>query len=692
MRRLTIFVVLLSATALAFIIIRASAQNPQNPQIPSPDYPFPGYPEEFSPMKTWRPGKPGLTKPTGKFLKAAKPVPKQYIVKLKDDVVPKDKSIKSKQDQISEIAAAHASAHRGKVTYIYGAVLGGYSIELPNEAAARAISNNPQVELVSEVEQYAWGPEEGDGDGINFELEPGDLEPEGLQSNPPWGLDAIDGSIPQGAPNPNTGRSNGQYLYNATGAGVVAFVLDSGIFNQHEDFSTGFFSRASQFADCFTYVNCHNGQFTPYSNQQVCVFPMPNQNNNDCVGHGTHVAGVIGGNFAGVAKQVTIKSIKVGSTFGVTTDALVKGINEVTINHLENSSVPAVANISLGGSPDSQVDNAVIDSIRSGVTYVIAAGNTNRAANNISPARVPEAVTVGAVDWTAVRFVLGPSAGSNFGPVLDIFAPGVLIPSPQSGNGICSIWGGTNHEYCLATWGTSFAAPHITGLIATHLQGRTASDQCFFYPVEGPAPPCCGDPSACPDRVTRFIDANAKLSVVSNLSGIDFDPNGNLTVFTSPSRFSWNLSIPSRLDPIDNQRFFVWQQYSDFIPNDIFGHPQPEPDEGGLDWWTRQITDHCGTGPNDNNECTHVWRILTSRAFFVATHPSWFDSNYGLTVSNTTFVDALYSTYLRRGRDSNFWIDNMTANYGNPANATGVFNAIDAFISCHDYRYRFGPS
>jgi hypothetical protein len=172
---------------------------------------------------------------------------------------------------------------------------------------------------------------------------------------------------------------------------------------------------------------------------------------------------------------------------------------------------------------------------------------------------------------------------------------------------------------------------------------------------------------------------------LSNINVTLYDGNGVPTTIPSPNRFPWNLAIPSRIDPIDNQRFFVWQQYSDFIP-------PGEPDEGGLDWWTRQITDHCGTGPNDNNECTHVWRILTSRAFFVATHGSWFNSNYGLTVSNATFVDELYSTYLRRARDSNFWVDTMTANYGNPANSAGVFNAIDAFISCHDYRYRFGPS
>jgi hypothetical protein len=116
MRRFTFSFVVLSAAAFAFCIMRTSAQNPQ---IPSSDYPFPGYPEEFSPMKTWRAGKPHLAESTDKFLKIPNPIPNQYIVKLKDDVVPKNNSIQSKRDQISEIARAHAAAHRGVVGFIY---------------------------------------------------------------------------------------------------------------------------------------------------------------------------------------------------------------------------------------------------------------------------------------------------------------------------------------------------------------------------------------------------------------------------------------------------------------------------------------------------------------------------------------------------------------------------------------------
>jgi hypothetical protein len=688
MRRFTFCFVVLSALALAVWFMPTSAQNPQ---IPTPDYPFPGYPETFSPMKTWRPGKPQLTEPSSKFLKAVKPVPNRYIVKLKDEVIPKDNSIESKRDQISEIARSHAAEHRGQVGHIYAAVLRGFSIELPNETAARAISNNPKVQWVSEVEVFKTKQDEGGGDGYNFD---GDsLDPFAFESDPPWGLDAIDGTLPQPPPDGNgqSTAANAVYVYNATGAGVVAYVLDTGIFNQHQEFIDFFSSRASQLADCFTFVNCHNGQQTTYFNQQTCVSPMPNSNNNDCSGHGTHVAGIIGGKTTGVAKQVTIESVKVcGSVSFCPVDSIIAGVDLVTSDHLANSSVPAVANMSLGGPVSPPLDQAVSDSIQSGVTCVFSAGNNNTVASSQSPADVPQGLTVGGVDWTGRR-----TSNSNFGSSVDMYAPGVSIVSPQSGNQICLIWAGTNHEYCVAPAATSWAAPFVTGLVATYLQGRTGSNQCIFNPVQGPAPPCCGNPSACPDRVTRFINANAQLNKLSNTNVVFNDGNGGQITVTSPNRFPWNLAIPSDVDPIDNQRFFVWQQYSDFIPNDIFGAPQPEPDEGGLDWWTRQITDHCGTGLNDNNNCTHVWRILDSRAFFVATHGSWFDSNYGLTVSNSTFVSELYRKYLRREADSsglNFWVNDLTNNYGNPANATGVFNAIDAFISCHDYRYRFGPS
>lgn len=673
MRKVTFSLVLLGTCAWLFTM----ATSAQNPQIPSPDYPFPGFPREFSPVNTWRPAKAKLpVEPPTKFVKATRAIPHRYIVVLKEDVVAKNASRESRRARITAIANDHASAHLGRVDFIYDTVLKGYSIELPTEAAAIAISNNPKVRWVEEDVQLEWAQEQGG------------LEPEGLQSNPPWGLDAIDGTLPQLTPSTN-GRSNGQYLYNATGAGVVAYVLDSGIYPFHQDFSTGFYPRASQAADCFTYVNCQSGTLTPYWNYEACAYPMPNGLNNDCHGHGTHVAGTIGGNSYGVAKQVTIKSVKVGSAYGPFLSSVIAGVQWVTNDHLAYPEVPAVANISLGFPITPSLDQAVSNSIAYGVTYVIAAGNNNGDAQNISPARVAEALTVGAVNWTASR-----SSFSNWGSRVDLFAPGEGIVSALSGNQLC-FWDGTNDEECILS-GTSQAAPHVAGVVAMYLQGRTGTSLCYLYPVQGSAPPAGGDPSVCPDRVTRFINANARLSVLSNINGTVYDQNGNPVSIPSANRFVWTLPLPSSPNPIDNQRFFVWQHYADFVPLHYITHlPQPEPDEGGLDFWTRQITDHCGTGPNENNGCTQVWRILNSRAFFVSVHESWFNSSYGLNVSNSQFVQEVYRAYLRREADAdglNFWVNELTNNYGNPANEGGVFHIIDAFLSSWDYRRRFGPA
>lgn len=179
---------------------------------------------------------------------------------------------------------------------------------------------------------------------------------------------------------------------------MSAYVLDSGINVQHTAFLTPFVSRASQAADCFTFVNCQSGQLTPFFNQQACVFPMPNANNNDCHGHGTHVAAILGGNTHGVAKNVTIKSVKVGSTNGVILSAAIAGVNWVTGDHQANPT-SAVATVNAALPTSSGVETAVTNSLAQGVTYVSAAGNNNANANTQSPANVPDVLTVGAVDW-----------------------------------------------------------------------------------------------------------------------------------------------------------------------------------------------------------------------------------------------------------------------------------------------------
>jgi subtilisin family serine protease len=594
-----------------------------------------------------------------KFVKMKNPIPNRYIVLLNDDVVANKSSLDTRRAAVTKIASRHAIAYRGKVDYIYETALKGYAIELPDEAAAITLSQERQVNWVEEDGQFEYAQ-----DQIQ-------IQPEAFQNTPPWGLDAIDGTIPAPAPDAN-GRTNGIYIYNSTGAGVNAYVLDSGINTAHTEFTTGFSSRASQAANCIVFTNCQSGQMTPFFNQDQCVFPMPNSTNNDCHGHGTHVAGTLGGTNYGVAKSVSIKSVKIGTSNGVILSAFLAGVNWVTSDHLANPGTPAVANASVQLPTGMGVETAVSNSIALGVTYVAAAGNNNTNAANISPANVAAALTVGAVDWTGTR----PSF-SNWGPSVDLFAPGVFTLSALTGNFMPCIWNGTNSTFCQFVNGTSQASPHVAGAVAMYLQGRPGTTSCAQFPKQGVAP-AAGNLSSCPDRVTQFINANSNLSKLTNING----------TLPSANRFLWTAFIPTTTNPIDNQRFFVWQHYADFLAG------QPTPDEGGLNFWTGNITNPCGTGFNDNNSCTQAKRIDVSRAFWVASRGSLFNANG--TTNNSQFVHLCYEIYLRRAVSDNdpgfqFWLNDLTNNYGNPANYNGVNHLIDAFLGSADYRRRFGP-
>ena len=656
MKRITICFTLLILIAFGLSIAPYAAHSQQSQ--------FPEFPPDFSPLNTSRPAEQqrSLT-PQTKFVKGQNRIPNRYIVVLNDDVVPDNASLEVRRARITALANRHASTHGGQVDYVYETALKGYAIELPNEPAAIAISRSPLVR---------WVEEDQRGEFTQAPLSP--------QSSPPWGLDSIDGSMPTSAPDA-TGRNNGLYLFNANGSGVSAYVLDSGINTQHSAFLTPFFSRASQAADCFTFVNCQSGQLTPFFNQQQCVFPIPNASNNDCHGHGTHVAGTIGGNAYGVAKNVTIRSVKVGSTGGVFLSAAIAGVNWVTSDHQANPSIPVVANMSFELPTSSGVETAVTNSLAAGVTYVVSANNGNTDARNQSPSNVTDALTVGAVDWNGIRPTF-----SNWGPGVDLFAPGVQVVSALTGNFMPCAWNGSNTSECQVN-GTSQAAPHVAGAVAMYLQGRPGVTGCNLFPIQGVAP-ASGNLSTCPDRVTRFIKATSNLNrLTSSINGTIF-VNGVPVTVPSPNRFVWNIWIPTHSNPINNQRFFVWQHYADFLDS------QPEPDENGLNFWTGTITNTCGTGLNDNNACTAGKRIDVSRAFWVARFPSLFNSQG--TTNNSQFVHLCYERYLRRSvPDSDegfqFWLNSLSNNYGNPANFDGVNNLIDAFINSFEYKRRFGP-
>jgi subtilisin family serine protease len=321
-------------------------------------------------------------------------------------------------------ATALTSTYGGTFSVTWSAALKGFRLHA-SEAQATAMSGDSRVAFIIEDEAIAVGTP--DTDPIIMTPDPNaDLNP---QPNASWGLDRIDQrNLPL----------DEHYAYHNDGQGVNAYVIDTGILATHWEFR----ERASAIFDAVESEG----------------------NGVDCNGHGSHVAGIIGGRTFGVAKKVRLFAVRVLNCQGTGSwSDVINGVNFVTWHHAQSSQqgIPAVANMSLGGETNRAVDAAVRNSIRAGVTYVVAAGNGNSDAGTYSPAGVPEAITVGATDRNDAR-----AEFSNYGPTLDLFAPGVGIPSA---------WIGGDLMIATAS-GTSMAAPHVTGVVALYLQNhRTAS-------------------------------------------------------------------------------------------------------------------------------------------------------------------------------------------------------------------------
>jgi subtilisin family serine protease len=332
------------------------------------------------------------------------------------------------------VANGQAASLGGHVGFVYQNALKGYSITLP-AAAAAVLSRLPGVESVER-------------DGV--------VTATTTQSNATWGLDRIDQrSLPLSS----------TYSYANTGAGVKAYIIDTGIKTSHVDFG----GRAIDGYDSI------DGSLPAA----------------DCNGHGTHVSGTVGGSTYGVAKGVTLVAVRVLNCSGSGTwSGVIAGIDWIIGNH--PAGAPAVANMSLGGSASSTVDDAVRRLVADGVATAVAAGNGNwigiaQNACNSSPARVAEAMTVSATDRNDRK-----ASWANYGSCVDWFAPGVSITSDWS----------TTTTATNTISGTSMATPHTTGVAALYLQGN---------------------PGASPAQVASALSANATNGVV--LSAGSNSPN-----------------------------------------------------------------------------------------------------------------------------------------------------------------------
>lgn len=310
----------------------------------------------------------------------------------------------------------------GQVHHVYSHAIKGFAASLP-DSALPGIQNNPNVDYVEQDQTVS-------------------LNQSSPQQPATWGLDRVD---------EQERLLNTQYYFNYTGLGVNAFIIDTGIRADHVEFAGRVQTGYSTVADT-------NGS-------------------NDCNGHGTHVAGTVGGSTWGVAKSVNLIPVRVLDCSGSGAwSGVIGGIDWVAQSSLR----PAVANMSLGGGKSTAVNAAVAGAVSQGVTMVVAAGNSKADACRYSPASEPSAITVAATTSSDQR-----ASYSNYGKCVDIFAPG---------SSITSAWNTTANATNTIS-GTSMASPHVAGVAALAL---------------------AANPLASPAAVDAFLKANGTVGRLSS--------------------------------------------------------------------------------------------------------------------------------------------------------------------------------
>jgi subtilisin family serine protease len=354
----------------------------------------------------------------------------------------------------------------------------------------------------------------------------------GTQTGPAWGLDRIDQRATAGS---------GTYTPSADGDGVHAYVIDTGIRITHTEFG----GRASYGPD----------------------FVDGDASAADCNGHGTHVAGTIGGAHYGVAKKVRLVAVRVLDCWGEgTLSGVIAGVDWVTRHAVR----PAVANLSLGGDHSASLDAAVQASINSGVTYAVAAGNENVDAAGSSPAGLSAAITVGATDGRDRR-----ASFSNYGGVLDLFAPGVAIKSSVA----------TSDTATAYYSGTSMASPHVAGAAALILDAYPADTpaQVRNLLVAAATTGKVTDRRASADRLL-FVPAPPKAPVIATtgLTATVGQAASARLALTASRRGAWSLatgSLPAGLElsaagvvsgtPTTAGTWTAGLRFTDYVPNGV---------------------------------------------------------------------------------------------------------------------------
>jgi subtilisin family serine protease len=457
---------------------------------------------------------PPATDTSSKLRTVSTPVAGRYIVVLKTSAAKLATETKDKVPSVAKLADEMAATYGATLMHTYDHVLRGFAIQANDSALAQLLADS-RVEYVEEDSAGSINP---------------------TQSNATWGLDRVDQrNLPL----------NTTYSYGSTASNVHAYVLDTGLRASHQEF-------AGRVGNGFTTNNDGLGT-------------------GDCNGHGTHVAGTIGGTTWGVAKGVTIHPVRIGGCgSSLIASDLISGVNWVAANRIS----PAVANMSLGFPITSSIDTAVGNLINAGVTVVVAAGNDSGGdACQRSPARVGAAITVGSTDRDDAR-----SSFSNTGACLDLFAPG---------RDITSAWFAGDTSSTILS-GTSMSAPHVVGAAALHLGNN---------------------PSATPAQVATALINNATPNKVTNAGNNSPNrllfvpnvapPNLPLRPGFSGAWYNPNTSGQGFIIDIDAPLSLIFNGWYTFDVNGLAG--------GGAQqqrWYTTQAS----YSPSDTSKTMTVYR------------------------------------------------------------------------------------